>query len=82
MASENFFAGNSIIPALHAPYSPDLAPTDFWVFQHIKAALTRQQLPGPDDLPMGIREFLSKIQTSEFEFVFRHWIEGVQWVLE
>jgi hypothetical protein len=31
-ASENFFADNSIIRVLHSPYSPDLAPSDFWFF--------------------------------------------------
>jgi hypothetical protein len=48
----------------------------------MKVALAEQQLPGPDDLLTGIQEFLSEIQTSEFELVFHHWIERVQWVLD
>jgi hypothetical protein len=48
----------------------------------MKAALARQQFPGQEDLLTGIQEFLSEIQRSELAFVFRHWIERVQWVLD
>jgi hypothetical protein len=44
--SENFFAENYIIPVLPPAYSPDLAFSDFWLFEHMKAALTGQQFPG------------------------------------
>jgi transposase len=72
-----FFAENSIIPVFHPPYSPDLAPSDFWLFSHMKAVLARQQFPGPEELLTGIQEFVSDIQTSEQGLVFRHWIERV-----
>jgi hypothetical protein len=38
-ASENFVAENSIIRVPHPSYSPDLAPSDFWPFGHMRAAL-------------------------------------------
>jgi hypothetical protein len=41
-ASENFCAENSIIRAPHPPYSPDLTPSDFWLFGHMKTALVGQ----------------------------------------
>jgi hypothetical protein len=47
----------------------------------MKAALAGQQFPGPEGLLSGIQEFLSEIQRSELELVFRHCIERVQWVL-
>jgi hypothetical protein len=28
----------------HPPYSPDLAPNDFWIFPKLQSALTRQRL--------------------------------------
>jgi hypothetical protein len=59
-----------------------LAPSDFWVFGHIKATLAEQQFPDPEDLLADIQEFLSEIQTSELELVFHHWIERVQYVLD
>jgi hypothetical protein len=48
----------------------------------MKAALAGQQFPGPEDILTGIQEFVSEIQRSESELVFRHWIERVQWVLD
>jgi histone-lysine N-methyltransferase SETMAR len=80
-ASEKFFNENYIIRVPHPPYSPDLAPSDFWLFRHTKAALARQWFPMPEDLLTGIQPFLSEIQRSELELVFHHWIEQVQWVL-
>jgi hypothetical protein len=55
MASENFFAEHHIIRVPHPPYSLDLAPSDFWLFAHMKAALARQQFPASEDLLTGIQ---------------------------
>jgi histone-lysine N-methyltransferase SETMAR len=41
-ASKNFLADNSIIRVPHPPYSADLAPSDFWLFRHMKPALAGQ----------------------------------------
>jgi hypothetical protein len=35
--SDNFFAENEIVRVPHPLYSPDLALSDFWLFDHIKA---------------------------------------------
>jgi hypothetical protein len=45
-------------------------------------ALAGQHFPGPEDLLTGIQGFLSEIQRSEFELIFYHWIERIQWVLD
>jgi hypothetical protein len=44
-ASENFFAENSIMRVPHPPYCSDLAPSGFWLFGDIKAALAGQPFP-------------------------------------
>jgi hypothetical protein len=80
--SENYFAENSIIRVPRPPDSPDLAPSDFWLFGYMKAAMAGRQFPGREDLLTGIQEFLNGIQRSELELVFHHWIECVQWVLD
>jgi hypothetical protein len=81
-ASENFLAENSLIRVLHQPYSPDLALCDFWLFGHMKGALSGSQFPGPEDLLTGIPEILSEIQRSELKLVFHHWRERIQCVLD
>jgi hypothetical protein len=48
----------------------------------MKVALAGQQFPGPEDLLTGIQAFLYEIQRSELDFIFHHWIDWVQWVLD
>jgi histone-lysine N-methyltransferase SETMAR len=74
-ASAYLFAENPIIRVPHPLYSPELAPSDFWLFGHMNVALGGQRFPGPEDLLVGIHEFLSEVQRSELELVFHHWIE-------
>jgi hypothetical protein len=80
-ASENVFAEDSIIRLLHPPYSPDLAPSNLWLFGHMKAALAGQQVPKPEGFLTDIQGFLSEIQRSELGLIFHHWMERVQWIL-
>jgi hypothetical protein len=80
--SKNAFVETFILRVPHPPSSSELAPSDFWLFRYMKAAVAGQQLPGPEDLLTGIQEFLSEIQRSELEFIFHHWIERGQRVLD
>jgi hypothetical protein len=34
--TEQFFIENQLLHVSHPSYSPDLAPSDFWLFGHIK----------------------------------------------
>jgi hypothetical protein len=80
-ASENFFAEKAIIRVPHPPDSHGSVPSDFWLFEYMKAALAGQQFPGTEDPLASIHEFLSEIQRSELKLVFHHWMERVQCVL-
>jgi histone-lysine N-methyltransferase SETMAR len=37
--SQQFMARNKIVITSHPPYSPDLAPSDFYLFGHVKGLL-------------------------------------------
>jgi histone-lysine N-methyltransferase SETMAR len=37
--SQQFMAGNAMVLAVHPPYSPDLAPSDFYLLGHVKGLL-------------------------------------------
>jgi hypothetical protein len=45
----------------HPRYSPDLAPSDFWLFGHVKTALVGQTFDEPERLLKAITEFLNEI---------------------
>jgi hypothetical protein len=66
----------------HLRYSPDLAPSDFWLFGHVKTSLVGQTFDEPEQLLDAITEFLNEIQPPAVVAVFNHWVERVRWVLE
>jgi aromatic ring-opening dioxygenase catalytic subunit (LigB family) len=59
----------------HPPYSPDLAPSDFWFFGHVKTLLVGQTFDESKQLLDEITEFLNEIQPPEVVAVFSHWVE-------
>ena len=47
----------------HSPYSPDLAPCDFWLFPKIKSALAGKPFSRTQDLPKAVHSYL--LQNTE-----------------
>jgi histone-lysine N-methyltransferase SETMAR len=80
--TEQFFTENHIRRVPHPRYSPDLAPSDFWLFGHRKTSLVGRAFNEPEQLLEAITEFLNEIHPPEVVAVFRHWVERVRWVLE
>jgi hypothetical protein len=71
--TEQFITQNQILRVPHPPYSPDIAPPDFWLFGRMGISLS---LPGrmfdePEQLREAITELLNDIQPSELEVVFQ-----------
>ena len=56
----------------HPPYSPDLAPSDFWLFDYIKERLTTQR--DEESLAAAITKIVSEIPKKEFAKTFDKWI--------
>jgi histone-lysine N-methyltransferase SETMAR len=81
-AIEQFITENHTERVIHPPYSLNLAPSDFWLFGHVKTSLVGQIFDDPEQLLEAITEFLNEIQPPEVVTVFRHWVERTQWVLE
>jgi hypothetical protein len=75
------FDGNSLVTIPYPPYSPNLAPSDFWLFGHIKTSLVGRVFNDADELLEAVIEFVNEIQPSESQLVSHQWIERVKWVL-
>jgi hypothetical protein len=45
----------------HPPYSPDLAPSDFYLFPPLKLALKRQSFGDATDITKDVTEELKKL---------------------
>ena len=55
----------------HPPYSPDLAPSDFHLFLHLKKFLAGQRFENDDDLKDAVKKWLTSQAAAFYE-------EGVQ----
>jgi histone-lysine N-methyltransferase SETMAR len=76
-APEQFITENHIGRVPHPPYSPDLAPPDFWLFGHMKSSLVGQTFEEPEQLLEAITKFVNEIQPPEVVAVFSHSAERV-----
>jgi len=56
-----YLAKNSITKMDHPPYSPDLAPCDFWLFPKLKSALKGQRFADLSDIQRNVKTLLRGI---------------------
>ncbi len=57
----------------HPPYSPDLAPADYWLFRVLKKELAGRTLP-KETLENEIDRLLQSIPENDFADAFTKWI--------
>jgi histone-lysine N-methyltransferase SETMAR len=79
---QNFWLQNRLRLAQHPPYSPDLAPSDFFLFGHLKQCLQGKIFQSQEELLTGIMKELPDINSETLESVFAHWMERLEWVSE
>ena len=60
----------------HPPYSPDLAPCDFWLFDYLKQRLTDHTYQ--NSLEHEITGILQNIPKEEYLKTFNKWLERMQ----
>jgi histone-lysine N-methyltransferase SETMAR len=68
--SENFIIMD------HPPYLPDLAPSDFWLFDYIKQHLTSQK--DAESLASEITRIVNSIPKQEYLKTFEKWLERME----
>ena len=72
------FEENGIIRLPHPPYSPDLAPSDFFLFGYLKKKLEGQNFDNDDDLKKETVKILSNIEKETLKKVFDEWIRRLE----
>jgi histone-lysine N-methyltransferase SETMAR len=71
---------NGLRIAPHPPYSPDLAPSDFFLFGYVKECLKGMVFPSYEELLDAIGEVVTGIESKTLTSVFEHWMERLEWV--
>jgi histone-lysine N-methyltransferase SETMAR len=72
--TQEFMRENRMRRAPHPPFSPDLAPSDFYLFGKVKTALRGQIFEEENELVAAVREVLATISRDELESVFADWL--------
>ena len=73
-----FCKKNKLFILPHPPYSPDLAPSDFFLFGYIKEKCEGVEFTSPDELIEFIENIFSQISSDVFERVFLNWEERLK----
>ncbi|CAF1418374.1 unnamed protein product [Adineta ricciae] len=65
---------------VHPPYSPDLAPCDFWLFGYLKRNL--DTYPDSTSLATAVTKELNSIPVNEYQKTFQKWIQRMKLCIE
>ena len=59
----------------HPPYSPDLAPCDFYLFGFLKTMLEGRNFESDEDLLAQVRAILKSIPQATLQMVYIEWVQ-------
>ena len=77
-----FCAKNKMFILPHPPYSPDLAPSDFFLFAYIKRKAEGAEFSSPEELIQFIGEIFIQISPEVLNSVFLNWEERLKKCIE
>jgi hypothetical protein len=66
-------AEDNMVRLKHPPYSPDLAPSDFYLFPTLTESRPDSQMVDEEDLLCRLRGLLNEIPVRELRKVFDTW---------
>jgi len=70
---QGFLAKHNIPLIRQAPYSPDMAPCDFWLFPKMKMPLKGTRFESREDIMQNATAQLYKIPQEAFQKCFQQW---------
>ena len=68
-------SNKNITVCLHPPYSPDLAPWDFWLFTKVKIIMKGKSVESVQDIEAATIAQLKTLTKEDFQNCFRYWQE-------
>jgi hypothetical protein len=80
--TQDFFGQDPLNRLLHPGYSPDISPSNFYLFWKVKSALIWWKIPDKITLVEAIIKIVNAMSEAELQGVFRRWIEPVQRVID
>ena len=74
---KSFLASEKVKVLNHPPYSPDLSPCDFFLFQRFKKMLSGNKYTSRSSLGSSIYQCHQQIPKEDYLSVFRDWVKKV-----
>jgi transposase len=72
---QSFLAKHGIPVVRQAPYSPDMAPCDFWLFPKLKMPLKGSRFDSCEDIMWNAMKELRSLPEEAFQKCFQQWRE-------
>lgn len=76
--TQEFLASTQLTLLPHPPYSPDLAPADFFLFSKIKKNLKGKRFDSREELLTALQGELEKVTREELRDCFSAWFQRMQ----
>jgi transposase len=82
LSVKQFLAEKQIAVLEHPPYSPDLAPWDFFLFSKVKSILKGTRFASFTELKKKTTELLRQLTDDELQHGFDQWKIRMQWCVD
>jgi transposase len=82
LSVRQFLAKKQVLVLHHAPYSPDLAPCDFFLFPKLKHSLKETNFQTTEDIQRKTTDLLKGFTQNDFQKCFHTWKERMQHCIE
>ena len=76
LSVQQFLAKNNMTVISHPPYSPDLAPCDFFLFPRMKCKMKGKHFADVSEVKKKMPKVLNNSSTEEFQKCFQQWEKG------
>jgi hypothetical protein len=73
LSVKQFLAGKNVAVLAHTPYSPDLAPCDFFLFPKIKFVLKGTHFVSAEVVKAKTTEHLNNLTENDLHLCFEQW---------
>ena len=80
--SKESFKANNIHRTPYPPYSPDIAPSDFFLFGYVKDKLRGQRFKSPEHLFEEIHSIITHISKEKLISVYQNWMKRCERIIE
>ena len=82
LRTREFLENSGLKTFPHPPYSPDLAPCDFWLFSTIKDELRGKRFSTNEELAGALFEVIDNIPKNEWKMCFNKWFTRMKKCIE